>query len=79
MVGVGSPQKPEVMQEVERYRLEIVRLTSEYCMGSGTQHLERSLSFHDSICPGKRRRAGVVYSSPGQLLGLGVQLVLSLQ
>lgn len=79
-LGVGSlPQKPEVMQEVERYRLEIVRLTSEYCVDSGTQYLKRSLSFHDSICPRKRRRAGVVCSSPAQLLDLGLQLVLSLQ
>ncbi|KAI3365932.1 hypothetical protein L3Q82_009701 [Scortum barcoo] len=34
-------KEPELVREVERYRLEIVRLTSTHSLGSGTQLLER--------------------------------------
>ncbi|KAI3376235.1 hypothetical protein L3Q82_016743, partial [Scortum barcoo] len=34
-------KEPELVREVERYRLEIVGLTSTHSLGSGTQLLER--------------------------------------
>ena len=48
------------MEDVERYRLDIVGLTSTHSSGSGTQVLERgwTLSFA-GVAPGERRRAGV--------------------
>ncbi|KAI3359395.1 hypothetical protein L3Q82_002899 [Scortum barcoo] len=46
--------------EVERYRLEIVGLTSTHSLGSGTQLLERGWTLHYSgVAQGERRRAGV--------------------
>uniref|UniRef100_A0A8C6KHB6 Endonuclease/exonuclease/phosphatase domain-containing protein n=1 Tax=Nothobranchius furzeri TaxID=105023 RepID=A0A8C6KHB6_NOTFU len=55
---VGKEQ--ELVAEVERYRLDKVRLTSTHSIGSGTQVLERgwTLSFA-GVAPGERRRAGV--------------------
>uniref|UniRef100_A0A8C6NR40 Endonuclease/exonuclease/phosphatase domain-containing protein n=1 Tax=Nothobranchius furzeri TaxID=105023 RepID=A0A8C6NR40_NOTFU len=55
---VGKEQ--ELVAEVERYRLDIVGLTSTHSIGSGTQVLERgwTLSFA-GVAPGERRRAGV--------------------
>ncbi|KAK3562947.1 hypothetical protein QTP86_011691, partial [Hemibagrus guttatus] len=35
-------KEPELVREVERYRLEIVRLASTHSLGSGTQFLERA-------------------------------------
>ncbi|KAI3359158.1 hypothetical protein L3Q82_002692 [Scortum barcoo] len=35
-------KEPELVREVERYRLEIVGLTSTHSLGSGTQLLERA-------------------------------------
>ncbi|KAI3358504.1 hypothetical protein L3Q82_014924 [Scortum barcoo] len=47
-------------REVERYRLEIVGLTSTHSLGSGTQLLERGWTLHYSgVAQGERRRAGV--------------------
>ncbi|KAI3377917.1 hypothetical protein L3Q82_009047, partial [Scortum barcoo] len=47
-------------EEVERYRLEIVGLTSTHSLGSGTQLLERGWTLHYSgVAQGERRRAGV--------------------
>lgn len=34
-------QEPELVREIERYQLDIVRLTSTYNLGSGTSLLER--------------------------------------
>uniref|UniRef100_A0A671VTV6 Reverse transcriptase domain-containing protein n=1 Tax=Sparus aurata TaxID=8175 RepID=A0A671VTV6_SPAAU len=53
-------KEPELVREVERYRLEIVGLTSTHSLGSGTQHLERGWTlFHSGVARGERRRAGV--------------------
>ncbi|KAI3359248.1 hypothetical protein L3Q82_002768 [Scortum barcoo] len=46
-------KEPELVQEVERYRLEIVGLTSTHSLGSGTQLLERGWTLHYSgVAPG---------------------------
>lgn len=56
MVG----KEPEVVCEVERYRLDIVGLTSTHGLGSGTSLLERGWTLSQSgVAPGERRRAGV--------------------
>ena len=48
------------MREVERYRLDIVGLTSTHSLGSGTQLLEGGWTLHFSgVAHGERRRAGV--------------------
>ncbi|KAI3367859.1 hypothetical protein L3Q82_026691 [Scortum barcoo] len=57
------------VREVERYRLEIVGLTSStHSLGSGTQLLERGWTLHYSgVAQGERRRAGgLAHSSPAQ-------------
>ncbi|KAI3375033.1 hypothetical protein L3Q82_021548 [Scortum barcoo] len=41
-------KEPELVQEVERYQLEIVGLTSTHSLGSGTQLLERGWTLHYS-------------------------------
>ena len=50
----------ELVEEVERFRLDIVGLTSTHSSGAGTRVLERgwTLSFA-GVAPGERRRAGV--------------------
>ncbi|KAI3365318.1 hypothetical protein L3Q82_010408, partial [Scortum barcoo] len=54
-------KEPDLVREVERYRLEIVGLTSTHSsLGSGTQLLERGWTLHYSgVAQGERRRAGV--------------------
>ncbi|KAK3533295.1 hypothetical protein QTP70_015170, partial [Hemibagrus guttatus] len=53
-------KEPELVREVERYRLEIVGLASTHSLGSGTQLLERGWSlFYSGVPHGERRRAGV--------------------
>ncbi|KAK3550677.1 hypothetical protein QTP70_002405 [Hemibagrus guttatus] len=53
-------KEPELVTEVERYRLEIVGLASTHSLGSGTQLLERGWTFFFSGVPhGERCRAGV--------------------
>ena len=48
------------MREVERYRLDIVGLTSTRSLGSGTNLLERGWTlFYSGVAQGERRRAGV--------------------
>ena len=48
------------MREVERYRLEIVGITSTHGLDSGTTLLERGWTLHHSgVAHGERRRAGV--------------------
>ncbi|KAI3362679.1 hypothetical protein L3Q82_001639 [Scortum barcoo] len=62
-------KEPELVREVERYRLEIVGLTS------GTQLLERGWTLHYSgVAQGERRRGwcGLAYSSPAQPPCVGV-------
>ncbi|KAI3356707.1 hypothetical protein L3Q82_003394 [Scortum barcoo] len=68
-------KEPELVREVERYRLEIVGLTSTHGLGSGTQLLERGWTLHYSgVAQGERRRAGVglLHSSPAQPPRVGV-------
>ncbi len=53
-------KEPELVREVERYQLEIVRLTSTHSLGSGTQLLEKGWTlFYSGVAHGERRRAGV--------------------
>ncbi|KAK3553862.1 hypothetical protein QTP70_012698 [Hemibagrus guttatus] len=53
-------KEPELVREVERYRLEIVGLASTHCLGSGTQLLERGWTlFFSGVPHGERHRAGV--------------------
>ena len=53
-------KEPELVREVERYRLDIVGLASTHSSGSGTQLLERGWTLHYSgVARGERRRAGV--------------------
>ncbi|KAK3557951.1 hypothetical protein QTP86_003867 [Hemibagrus guttatus] len=53
-------KEPELVREVKRYRLEIVRLASTHSLGSGTQLLERGWTlFFSGVPHGERRRAGV--------------------
>ncbi|KAK3536643.1 hypothetical protein QTP86_015444, partial [Hemibagrus guttatus] len=53
-------KEPELVREVERYRLEIVGLASTHSLGSGTQLLERGWTlFFSGVTHGERRRAGV--------------------
>ncbi|KAI3354717.1 hypothetical protein L3Q82_004508 [Scortum barcoo] len=50
-------KEPELVREVERYRLEIVGLTSTHSLGSGTQLLERGWTLHYSgVAQGERRQ-----------------------
>ncbi|KAK3521856.1 hypothetical protein QTP70_018587 [Hemibagrus guttatus] len=53
-------KEPELVREVERYRLEIVGLASTHNLGSGTQLLERGRTlFFSGVPHGERCRAGV--------------------
>ncbi|KAK3572306.1 hypothetical protein QTP86_030244 [Hemibagrus guttatus] len=53
-------KEPELVREVERYRLEIVGLASTHSLGSGTQLLERGWTlFFSGVPHGERRRAGM--------------------
>uniref|UniRef100_A0A671XIA7 Endonuclease/exonuclease/phosphatase domain-containing protein n=1 Tax=Sparus aurata TaxID=8175 RepID=A0A671XIA7_SPAAU len=53
-------KEPELVREIERYRLELFGLTSTHSLGSGTQLLERGWTlFYSGVARGERRRAGV--------------------
>ncbi|KAK3571542.1 hypothetical protein QTP86_013175 [Hemibagrus guttatus] len=53
-------REPELVREVERYRLEIVGLASMHSLGSGTQLLERGWTlFFSGVPHGEKRQAGV--------------------
>uniref|UniRef100_A0AAR2JPA7 Endonuclease/exonuclease/phosphatase domain-containing protein n=1 Tax=Pygocentrus nattereri TaxID=42514 RepID=A0AAR2JPA7_PYGNA len=53
-------KEPELVREVERYRLDIVGLTSTHSLGSGSNLLERGWTlFFSGVAHGERRRAGV--------------------
>ncbi|KAK3540855.1 hypothetical protein QTP86_002442 [Hemibagrus guttatus] len=53
-------KEPELVREVERYRLEIVGLAFTHSLGSGTQLLERGWTlFYSGVPHGERHRAGV--------------------
>ncbi|KAK3534950.1 hypothetical protein QTP70_002031 [Hemibagrus guttatus] len=47
-------KEPELVREVEQYRLEIVGLASTHSLGSGTQLLERAQLPCAGVFPGKR-------------------------
>ncbi|KAI3352796.1 hypothetical protein L3Q82_019234 [Scortum barcoo] len=67
-------KEPELVREVERYRLEIVGLTSTHSLGSGTQLLERGWTLHYSgVAQGVAASwCGLAYSSPAQPPCVGV-------
>ncbi|TWW59135.1 hypothetical protein D4764_06G0006650 [Takifugu flavidus] len=53
-------KEPELVREVEKFRLDIVGLTSTHGKGSGTSLLERGWNlYHSGVADGERRRAGV--------------------
>ncbi|KAK2823344.1 hypothetical protein Q7C36_019944 [Tachysurus vachellii] len=53
-------KEPELVREVERYRLDIVGLASMHGLGSGTQLLERGWAlYYSGVARGERRQAGV--------------------
>ena len=53
-------KEPELVREVEKFRLDIVGLTSTHSKDSGTTLLERGWTlFHSGVANGERRRAGV--------------------
>ena len=53
-------KEPELVREAERFRLDIVGLTSTHSLGPGTSPLERGwILFHSGVARGERRRAGV--------------------
>ena len=53
-------KEPELVCEAERFRLDIVELTSTHGLGSGTSPLERGWTlFHSGVAHGERRRASV--------------------
>ena len=56
----------ELVQEVERYRLDLVGLTSTHSIGSGSKLLDRGWTlFFSGVVKGVRRRAGVgILTSP---------------
>ncbi|TWW80607.1 R2 Retrovirus-related Pol polyprotein from type I retrotransposable element [Takifugu flavidus] len=52
-------KEPELVREVEKFRLDIVGLTSTHGKGSGTSLLERGWTlYHSGVADGERRRAG---------------------
>ncbi|TWW56094.1 hypothetical protein D4764_08G0000810 [Takifugu flavidus] len=56
----GAKGEPELVREVEKFRLDIVGLTSTHGKGSGTSLLERGWTlYHSGVADGERRRAGV--------------------
>ncbi|TWW67270.1 hypothetical protein D4764_02G0003110 [Takifugu flavidus] len=61
-------KEPELVREVEKFRLDIVGLTSTHGKGSGTSHLERGWTlYHSGVADGERRRAGVAILVAPQL------------
>ncbi|KAK3539429.1 hypothetical protein QTP70_007670 [Hemibagrus guttatus] len=53
-------KEPELVREVERYRLEIVVLASTHSLGSGNQLLERGWTlFYSGVPHGERHRSWV--------------------
>ena len=57
---LAGGKEPELLLEVEQYRLEIVGLTSMHNLGSGTQLLYRGwTSFYYGVARGEKQQAGV--------------------
>ncbi|KAK3530526.1 hypothetical protein QTP86_027890 [Hemibagrus guttatus] len=57
-------KEPELLREVERYRLEIVGLASTHSLGSGTQPLERGWTLFHSGVPHPQFSCHVLEFSP---------------
>ncbi|TWW81632.1 hypothetical protein D4764_01G0014470 [Takifugu flavidus] len=61
-------KEPELVREVEKFRLDIVGLTSTHSKGSGTSLLERGWTlYHSGVADGERQRAGVAILVAPQL------------
>ncbi|TWW53877.1 R2DM Retrovirus-related Pol polyprotein from type II retrotransposable element [Takifugu flavidus] len=61
-------KEPELVCEVEKFRLDIVGLTSTHSKGSGTSLLERGWTlYHSGVANGERRWAGVAILVAPQL------------
>ncbi|TWW74429.1 hypothetical protein D4764_14G0004320 [Takifugu flavidus] len=61
-------KEPELVREVEKFRLDIVGLTSTHGKGSGTSLLKRGWTlYHSGVADGERRRAGVAILVAPQL------------
>ncbi|KAK3534104.1 hypothetical protein QTP86_002215 [Hemibagrus guttatus] len=61
-----TDKEPELVREVERYRLEIVGLASMHSLGSGTQLLERGWTLFYSGVPHAIRSCGCKVSGAGR-------------
>ncbi|TWW81711.1 hypothetical protein D4764_01G0015260 [Takifugu flavidus] len=63
-------KEPELVREVEKFRLDIVGLTSTHSKGSGTSLLERGWTlYHSGVANGERQRVGVAILVASQLSG----------
>ncbi|TWW69396.1 hypothetical protein D4764_18G0002020 [Takifugu flavidus] len=61
-------KEPELVREVEKFRLDIVGLTSTHGKGSGTSLPQRGWTlYHSGVANGERRRAGVAILVAPQL------------
>ncbi|TWW73603.1 hypothetical protein D4764_15G0009970 [Takifugu flavidus] len=61
-------KEPEFVRKVEKFRLDIVGLTSTHSKGSGTSLLERGWTlYHSGVADGERRRVGVAIPVAPQL------------
>ncbi|TWW76582.1 hypothetical protein D4764_13G0012440 [Takifugu flavidus] len=61
-------KEPELVREVEKFRLDIVGLTSTHSKGSGTSLLERGWTlYHSGVADVERQRAGVAILVSPQL------------
>ncbi|TWW71634.1 EARP-interacting protein [Takifugu flavidus] len=61
-------KEPELVREVEKFRLDIVGLTSTHSKGSGTSLLEGGWTlYHSGVADGERRQAGVAILVAPQL------------
>ncbi|TWW70386.1 hypothetical protein D4764_18G0011920 [Takifugu flavidus] len=61
-------KEPKLVREVEKFRLDIVGLTSTHGKGSGTSLLERGWTlYHSGVADGERRQAGVAILVAPQL------------
>ncbi|TWW80180.1 hypothetical protein D4764_10G0012100 [Takifugu flavidus] len=61
-------KEPELVREVEKFRLDIVGLTSTRSKGSGTSLLERGWTlYHSGVADGERRQGGVAILVAPQL------------
>ncbi|TWW63623.1 hypothetical protein D4764_03G0006310 [Takifugu flavidus] len=70
-------KEPELVREVEKFRLDIVGLTLTHGKGSGTSLLERGWTlYHSGVADGERRRAGVAILIAPQLSACILEFIL---